>query len=567
MHRALYRVYRPLQFEDIVGQEHIVSILQNQINEQRINHAYLFCGPRGTGKTSTAKVFAKAVNCISEPKPCYRCPVCEDSDVDIIEMDAASNNSVDNIREMRENVVFAPAVGAYRIYIIDEVHMLSTGAFNALLKILEEPPSHVVFILATTEAHKLPRTVISRCQRFDFQKIEASTIVQKMERILTEEQREFERPALEKIAQKSDGGLRDALSLLDQALGYGEITLANVNAVTGEVEDAQLLALIQAMADKDKKQLFLLLESAGERGVEPKVFLSGMIEFCKKALMQALGIPQEGDEIKKASRLLGVEQYSSLMEALSNTIGEIRYSGIPSVMMEVHLLDWIQKNENITHTGSVSAENDETQTQIRALQQELAQLKEALRSAPTLPRQGGASTKQTKPDYQPAPALGAQELEAKPLAPEEEALLQTLRDMQSGMQDAFRKKKQMPLYSNLANGTLKRAVGGTLYYVFDASQYQFSIDFVSRTESKEMLHRIFSELLEQEIHVQALSEEAFRRFRPEESEELRLIEEQFPDVPIMVHESEQAVKEKMQPEWKESFADEKEKPDDPNTVQ
>jgi DNA polymerase III, subunits gamma and tau len=226
MHKALYRIYRPTSFIDIVGQEQIISILKNQISEGSVSHAYLFSGGRGTGKTSTAKVFAKAVNCVDpvDQEPCHKCSVCVQGDMDIIEIDAASNNSVDNIRELRENVVYTPSYGKYKVYIIDEVHMLSQGAFNALLKTLEEPPSHVIFILATTEPQKIPATVLSRCQRFDFKKIDKNQIIARMIKILDELGLTYEEEAIELIAQKSDGGMRDALSLLDQAIAYKELT-------------------------------------------------------------------------------------------------------------------------------------------------------------------------------------------------------------------------------------------------------------------------------------------------------------------------------------------------------
>ena len=242
---ALYRKFRPQEFEDVKGQEHIVTTLQNQIKADRVGHAYLFCGTRGTGKTTVAKIFARAVNCEnpSDGSPCGDCPSCRaiaaGNSMNVIEIDAASNNGVDNIREIREEVASSPAEGRYKVYIIDEVHMLSIGAFNALLKTLEEPPSYVIFILATTEAHKIPITILSRCQRYDFRRITIGTIAGRLEELMEKEQVEVEEKAIRYIARAADGSMRDALSLLDQCIAFylGEkLTYDHVLEVLGAVD-------------------------------------------------------------------------------------------------------------------------------------------------------------------------------------------------------------------------------------------------------------------------------------------------------------------------------------------
>ena len=240
MYQALYRKYRPRSFSEVVGQDHITDTLQNELKSGRISHAYLFTGSRGTGKTTCAKILAKAVNCLSlqEGDPCNTCENCTGIDdgsvLDILEIDAASNNGVENIRELRENAVFTPAKGKYRVYIIDEVHMLSTGAFNALLKTLEEPPSHVVFILATTEVHKLPATILSRCQRFDFKRIEPEVIAGRLAFVAKEEGLDLTGDAALLIASMADGGMRDALSILDLCAGQeGTIDEKMVEKVSG----------------------------------------------------------------------------------------------------------------------------------------------------------------------------------------------------------------------------------------------------------------------------------------------------------------------------------------------
>ena len=242
---ALYRKFRPQEFEDVKGQEHIVTTLKNQIKADRIGHAYLFCGTRGTGKTTVAKIFAKAVNCEHpvDGSPCGKCPACQGiaagTSMNVIEIDAASNNGVDNIRQIREEVSYRPTEGKYKVYIIDEVHMLSAGAFNALLKTLEEPPAYVIFILATTEAHKIPITILSRCQRYDFHRISIDTITDRLAELMRTEQVDVEERALRYVAKAGDGSMRDALSLLDQCIAFhlGEkLTYENVLEVLGAVD-------------------------------------------------------------------------------------------------------------------------------------------------------------------------------------------------------------------------------------------------------------------------------------------------------------------------------------------
>ena len=245
MYQALYRKYRPKTLDEICGQKTIVKILENTIKKGQINHAYLFAGPRGTGKTSIAKILARIVNCekLKDTKPCGKCPSCiQVNNSDIIEIDAASNNGVDEIRELRNKVSLVPSYGKYKIYIIDEVHMLTVGAFNALLKTLEEPPTHVIFILATTDPQKIPETILSRCQRFDFKKITDDEIVENLEKIAKEEKINIEKDALHEIARLSDGGMRDSIGMLDQVKSYTDekITIEDIHDINGTITEKDL---------------------------------------------------------------------------------------------------------------------------------------------------------------------------------------------------------------------------------------------------------------------------------------------------------------------------------------
>lgn len=350
---ALYRKWRPTTFDDVKGQDHIVQTLQNQITSQRIGHAYLFCGTRGTGKTSIAKIFARAVNCEhpQDGSPCNECPTCRGilsgSSLNVVEIDAASNNGVENIREIREQVQYPPTEGKYRVYIIDEVHMLSTGAFNALLKTLEEPPSYVIFILATTEVHKIPITVLSRCQRYDFKRISIPTLVARLKELTDAEGIQVEEKALSYIAKAADGSMRDALSLLDQcvAFHYGKLlTYDNVLEVLGAVDTTVFSSLFRAVVQKDTKACIYQLEDLVNQGRELGQFVNDFIWYMRNLLL--LGTADDAETILEMSedniRLMKEEaaledpetlmRYIRVFSELSN---QIRYGSQKRVLVEL----------------------------------------------------------------------------------------------------------------------------------------------------------------------------------------------------------------------------------------
>lgn len=292
-YKALYRTYRPQLFRDVVGQDAIVRMIQNAIANNKISHAYLLCGPRGTGKTTIARVFAKALNCETreEFEPCDRCTSCREiSDScspDVIEIDAASNNGVDEIRNIRDRVGFLPSGAKYKIYIIDEVHMLTTGAFNALLKTLEEPPKHVVFILATTEPQKLPSTIISRCLRFDFKNVSIGEISKKIREVVANEEVSVSEEAINAISEAAEGGLRDALSILDQAISYAEdrVTIEEVNAVTGNLSSDKLIELAKTLEDKDANAALEIIDDLISMGKEVTKLVNGLLQFYRDLLL------------------------------------------------------------------------------------------------------------------------------------------------------------------------------------------------------------------------------------------------------------------------------------------
>ncbi|MER2170347.1 MAG: DNA polymerase III subunit gamma/tau [Psychrobacillus psychrodurans] len=392
-YQAFYRAYRPQSFAEMSGQTHIKQTLQNALLYNKTTHAYLFSGPRGTGKTSAAKIFAKALNCENGPakEPCNECETCksitEGSNTDVIEFDAASNSRVEEIRDIIEKVRFAPSNARFKVYIIDEVHMLSTSAFNALLKTLEEPPAHAVFILATTEPHKIPLTIISRCQRFDFKRITSTDIVSRMIEVLTDAGIEYDVNVLKIIAQAAAGGMRDALSMLDQVVSFsGEtMTIEDALLVTGSIGQDVFYQLAEALSERDVAHALGSIEKLVDDGKDPVRLTEDFITFYRDLLVLQVAPDQAelleiatGDErFRELALKFPIETLYKSISILTNTQQEMRFSNHAKVYLETAIIRLAQvpQDANVGDVNTTELENKVQllEGQLQQLQQQLSQ--------------------------------------------------------------------------------------------------------------------------------------------------------------------------------------------------
>lgn len=502
-YQALYRKWRPLSFDDVVGQGHIVATLKNEISSGKAAHAYLFCGTRGTGKTSCAKIFARAINCLNpkDGNPCNECEICrgalDGSMLDITEIDAASNNGVDNIREIRDEVSYSAAQAKYKIYIIDEVHMLSGGAFNALLKTLEEPPAHVIFILATTEAHKLPATITSRCQRFDFRRISVRDIVLRIREIVTAENIDADADAIELIARLADGAMRDALSILDRCVGAcdGKITLEAARSILSITADEAVDELVEAIYDKNAAEVIRIFSEIVQSGKDINSFIETLIRRFRDILVCKVSGAEDGlfdcsqatlDSIRNNAKRFGGAELSYITEVLCGALADAKWQKNARVLYELTLmrlcdsrldtsnaamLARIETLEAVISGGNVRPIVSAANTESTVVQREMIAVEkeaEAVEDCPPwdVPEEQVPPQRPPEPEYKEPPTQKVQKAESKPPVETKRAGAPAVSNVWGELLGVL-KKKYPPLYGALFMKKAKYA-GGALCLVNEA---------------------------------------------------------------------------------------------------
>ncbi|CAG7838788.1 hypothetical protein CLOHAE12215_00154 [Clostridium haemolyticum] len=521
---ALYREWRPRTFEEVVGQEHITLTLKNQMKNNRIAHAYLFCGTRGTGKTSTAKIFSKAVNCLNpqEGEPCNECDMCKKINaglaIDVSEMDAASHNKVDDIRDLIEEVKYPPREGKYKVYIMDEAHMLTQGAVNAFLKTLEEPPEKVVFILATTDPQKLPITILSRCQRFDFKRIKSDDIFQRLIKITKEQGIFADNKSLSLIARMSDGAMRDALSILDQSIsmGNGKVDYDQVINMLGLVTNDNLLKLTNAIIDKDIENSIRIIDDVVYAGKDINLFIKDMIHHMRNLMMvkvsqnpeDVLDMSEENiNFLKEQSKKIRIEEIMRCIRILQECEEQSKWSKQGRIYLELSiikmckieydtskevLLSRLNKLEKIIKEGNITID-----TNISNIKNQFAENKSVKKIS----------------------SLNEQRLNLK------EEILEvnsnskiTIEDVKKSWKDileVFKAKRHMVLYASLITGNVIQCKGGVITIKYD-QQYAFNIKRLEKEDSRKIVDEIFSHELKENVRIKYIVDKKEEKKSPEE---------------------------------------------------
>lgn len=533
---ALYRKWRPLVFEDVVEQEHVVKTLKNSVSSGRIGHAYLFSGTRGTGKTTMAKIFARAINCLDprDGDPCNVCEVCRDilsgTILDVIEIDAASNNSVDNVREIRDEVVYAPSRAKYKVYIIDEVHMLSAGAFNALLKTLEEPPEHVVFILATTEPHKLPATILSRCQRFDFRRITLDSIMSRLEKIAGSNGVTVQKDAGRLIARMSDGSMRDAISILDQCISMGgsELTYKDVVSVVGIVNDTFIAEMVDAVARRDVNEALSLVDRLIMDGKDIVHFVSDMVYYYRNLMI--CKITSKPDAIIEASREtieritdqcanFGLEETTLIIKELSVLESGLKWATHPRILLEVLLIKLCE--------GKYSVDGSSLADRLAALEAKIESGDIQVKARPDAggkheagSREAGSGTSAAAAESKAQERKSAAKAEAEKGAPAKGSCGKAVQEWDAILKD-LRAGGKMLLYTNLLDTRAIELDNKVVGLVFSEGS-GFNKTLVSKLENLEIVEAAVSKRLGREVRIKCLDEsdlEANRQCEPAEEKD------------------------------------------------
>lgn len=490
MYQALYRKYRPNSFSKIVGQEHIVDVLKSQIKENKISHAYLFSGVRGTGKTSTAKVFAKAINCENYSDvegPCGKCSSCVNNSMDTVEIDAASNNSVDNIRQIRDEIVYMPNFGKYKIYIIDEVHMLSMAAFNALLKTLEEPPSHVIFILATTEIQKVPETILSRCQRFEFKKISPEEIYERLIYILEKENISYEKEALENIANQSDGGMRDAISLIDQISAYGDVNVDNLFFILGQASRDELIEFTKNLAQKNSQKALLSLKKMENNSINIKKFPLSVMEILREIMLSFI----TGEKIEKFEQLydsLDLDKVTILIISISDLNAKMDYSTHPRILLEAFVVRYCH--------SLIEGENQDIinlTKRIDALEEKISSGIVTIKDNPKNAESAEEIIKKAK--------IPPEDVKKIEIGEDEKEKIKMAEKYKSAVIDLLLKNRRADLAALLPDGDVARVVEDEIYISFDDENSSFHKEKLSEKDNNSYIQDLFSKEIGKNVTV------------------------------------------------------------------
>ncbi|NLM33914.1 MAG: DNA polymerase III subunit gamma/tau [Clostridiales bacterium] len=512
-YKALYREWRPRTFDDVVGQKHITVTLKNQILKGRTAHAYLFCGTRGTGKTSTAKIMAKALNCLQlkDGEPCNECEMCKKINdgiaIDVVELDAASNNGIDNIRDIIEDVQYPPQEARFKVYIMDEVHMLSTGAVNAFLKTLEEPPKNVIFILATTDPQKLPITILSRCQRFDFKRIKSEDIFKRLRKIVDQEGVYAEDRSLQLVARIADGAMRDSLSVLDQAIsmGGGKVDYDNLVSMLGLVTNENLLMLMDAVIDKSIEESLRIVDDIVLSGKDVYTLIKDLITHLRNLMITKVSNTPE--DILDMS-----------LENIAKITAQAQKVRIEDIMRGIRILQeaeeqakWSRQSRIYLELAIIKMCKIEYDTSREVLLARINRLEEAIRQGKIVVNAERTITKQESEKEEKRPVKKAAVKVSEPTIHEisEEAsdinfdsnlTLDTVKKAWKDIMETFKARRQMVLYASLVTGRPIKCSNGIVEIQYD-KQYAFNRHRLEKEENRRIVDGIFSDVLRERVKV------------------------------------------------------------------